>query len=193
METASSDFDRRFVQESTMLFTAFLEQVCNQGRESVPTQYQKQYKTNVNKRELIVNKNSCHVWPYSIWTSISLERTVPVGWEIPSKRGGRSDQAQWALMGSQPQLFFLGTLRTPSPPPDLWYGEVLPERSPICEKEASFWPGYSSLQLQTQRNSGVVPCYSTLQDSFTPNRVILGNAAIMLNINIFTKSPKSRL
>ena len=37
MRTASFDFDRWVVQESTMLFTVFLEQVCNQGRESVET------------------------------------------------------------------------------------------------------------------------------------------------------------
>lgn len=61
MRTSSFDFDRQFVQGSTMLFTAFLEQVCNQGRGSVNTRYQKKgKKQNVNKRKCIVNKNYYH-------------------------------------------------------------------------------------------------------------------------------------
>lgn len=40
MRTTSFDFDRQCVHGSTMLFTASPEQVCNQGRESVTTQYQ---------------------------------------------------------------------------------------------------------------------------------------------------------
>jgi len=54
----TTSFDRWVPQKSTMLFTVFLEQVCNQGRESVDTQHQKQWEKNVNKRKYIINKNS---------------------------------------------------------------------------------------------------------------------------------------
>lgn len=169
----TTSFDRWVPQKSTMLFTVFLEQVCNQGRESVDTQHQKQWGKNVNKRKYIINKNSYDAWPYSIWISISLWKTHPARGEIPESMAEvirpRSNEPQ-------PQVFLPETLRTPSV-------RCCPRNSTF--HEARMQPGPSSSQLVTIRNSDdvhrVLLC-SSPWGSQTSRKGILRDLAIVLNI-----------